>query len=481
MAATKKFLELQRLVLGRIPIRMRLTLWYLGSLGILLVIFSGYIYIQLVLELQAQVETALQIAANQAQSNVVEKDGRLVFENTDVIDRIDDEFSLYLLSENGTVWDQLGRQDAPASHRPHRGFTVLEEEANNEHWRVYFSRVSDESGQIKGWLQVGQSLAVVDAPIEALAHQIYLAIPIVSLIAAAGGYLLALISLRPIDRITRTAQEIDADDLSQRIDYRGPLDEIGRLAQTFDQMLERLQAGFAREQRFTSDAAHELRTPLTALKGRIGVTLSQPRDAKNYQATLVEMEHQVDRLIRLSSDLLFMARFDQSHQHEPTTRIDIGELLASVVDQVRHVAAEKKLTLDTDLPPHLIIVGKMDLLIRLFINLIDNAIKYTPTGESIHVSAERDSGFVRILVRDTGIGIAAEHLPHLFERFYRVEVGRARRVELNDERYIQDHGGAGLGLAIAYEIAQVHGGQLMVESVIGKGTTFICRLPFGET
>jgi signal transduction histidine kinase len=292
---------------------------------------------------------------------------------------------------------------------------------------------------------------------------------------------LALISLRPIDRITRTAQEIDADDLSQRIDYRGPLDEIGRLAKTFDQMLERLQAGFAREQRFTSDAAHELRTPLTALKGRIGVTLSQSRDAKNYQATLVEMEHQVDRLIRLSSDLLFMARFDQSHQAEPIARINIGELLASVVDQVRHVAAEKSLTLDTDLPPHLIIVGKMDLLIRLFINLIDNAIKYTPTGESIHVSADRDRDFVRIMVRDTGDGIAAEHLPHLFERFYRVEIGRVRRVELTDERYIQDHGGAGLGLAIAHEIAQVHGGQLMVESVVGKGTTFICRLPLGET
>ena len=479
MTATKKRIDLLHLILGRIPIRMRLTLWYLGSLGILLFIFSTYIYIRLEIELQEQIETALQIAANQAQSNIVVEDGKLVFENTDVIDRIDDEFSLYLLTEDGIVWDQLGRKDAPAAERPHRGFAVLEEENQNEHWRVYFSRVRDESGRIRGWIQVGQSLAVIDGPIESLRRQILLAIPVVSLIAAAGGYLLALISLRPIDRIARTAQAIDADDLGQRIGYQGAKDEIGRLAQTFDQMLDRLEAGFAREQRFTSDAAHELRTPLTALKGRIGVTLSQARDAQNYQATLQEMEHQVDRLIRLSSDLLFMARFDQSHQREPSTRIDIGELLASVVDQVQHVAAEKSLTLVVDLQANLIIVGKMDLLIRLFINLIDNAIKYTPTGESIHLSAKREGDLIEITVRDTGDGIAAEHLPHLFERFYRVESGRARQVELHDDRYVQDHGGAGLGLAIAAEITQVHGGQLMVESAVGAGTTFICRLPLG--
>jgi signal transduction histidine kinase len=209
------------------------------------------------------------------------------------------------------------------------------------------------------------------------------------------------------------------------------------------------------------------------------VTLSQARDAQNYQATLQEMEHQVDRLIRLSSDLLFMARFDQSQQREPSTRIDIGELLASVVDQVQHVAAEKSLTLDVDLQANLIIMGKMDLLIRLFINLIDNAIKYTPSGEKIHLSAKREGDLVEIMVRDTGDGIAAEHLPHLFERFYRVESGRARQVELHDDRYVQDHGGAGLGLAIAAEITQVHGGELMVESVVGAGTTFICRLPLG--
>lgn len=468
---------LQRAILGRIPIRMRLTLWYLGSLGILLFIFSAYIYIRLEIELQEQFESAIRIATDQARSNIVEQDGKLVFENSDIIDRIDDEFSLYLLSEDGTVWDQLGRQDAPAAHRPHRGFTVLEDEYENEHWRMYMTRVRDESGQVRGWLQVGQSLAIIDGPIEALRRQILLAIPVVSLVAAAGGYLLAFISLRPINRITRTAQNIKTEDLGQRIDYQGPTDEIGRLAQTFDEMLERLESGFAREKRFTSDAAHELRTPLTALKGRIGVTLSQQRDVENYQSTLQEMEQQVDRLIRLSSDLLFMARFEQSHQREPATRIDVGELLASVIDQVRHLAEGKSLDLQTDLASDLIIQGKMDLLIRLFLNLVDNAIKYTPSGGGMFVSAERENDSVCIKVRDTGEGIAPEHLPHLFERFYRVESGRARVIDRHGEGYVQDHGGAGLGLAIAHEIAQVHGGRLSVESVVGQGTTFSCRLP----
>lgn len=477
MAMLQDLLNLQRSILSQIPIRMRLTLWYLASLGLLLFVFSAYIYIQLENELQEQVESALRIAANQAEANIVAEDGKLVFENTDVTRRIEDEFSLYLVAEDGRIWDQLGRKDAPVATKFHRGFEVLEEEEESEHWRVYFTRVRDETGQVRGWLQVGQSFTVIDTPLEALRRQVLFAIPIVSLAAAAGGYLLAMLSLLPIDRITRTAQNIDADDLSQRIDYQGAQDETGRLALTFDRMLDRLERGFAREKRFTSDAAHELRTPLTALKGRIGVTLSQQRAVENYQSTLVEMEQQVDRLIRLSNDLLFMARFDQSQQREPSTRINIGELLASVMDQVRQLAEDNALTLTTDFQPNLIINGKMDLLIRLFLNLIDNAIKYTPSGESVHVSAERIDKRVCIKVKDTGEGISTEHLPRLFDRFYRVEKDRARRIEQNGDTYIQGQGGTGLGLAIAYEITQVHNGQLVVESAVGEGATFICYLP----
>jgi heavy metal sensor kinase len=290
-------------------------------------------------------------------------------------------------------------------------------------------------------------------------------------LAGLGGYFLASRALRPIDDITRTAQAISAGDLSQRLHYQGPPDEVGRLAHTFDSMLDRLQAAFVRERRFTGDAAHELRTPLTALKGRIGVTLSRSRQPAVYQETLRDMEGQVDRLIRLSSDLLFMARLDQGQMRPQLEQIELADFIGAVVDQVRALATAKNITIEEAIPAGLTLPGDMDLLIRLFLNLLDNAVKYTPENGRILTSAAGDSAFVEVAVQDSGPGIAAEHLPHLFDRFYRVESDRTRLTQNGDQ------GGTGLGLAIAHEIARMHNGRLAVESELGVGTTFVVQLP----
>jgi signal transduction histidine kinase len=269
---------------------------------------------------------------------------------------------------------------------------------------------------------------------------------------------------------TALAQAINATDLHQRLNYQGPKDEVGRLAMTFDGMLERLQAGFERERRFTGDAAHELRTPLTALKGHIGVILSQSRTPDEYAETLGALEQQVDRLIRLSNDLLFMARLDYCRQQDATTRIELSDLLAALYDQVKPLAEAKALTLVSRVAPDLIVHGNMDLMIRLFLNVLDNAIKFTPDGGMIILQAEQTTDEIQITTTDTGPGIPADQIPHLFERFYRVERDRARR---HDPR----QGGAGLGLAIAQEIAHLHGGQITVESEVGQGSTFTVHLP----
>jgi signal transduction histidine kinase len=231
-------------------------------------------------------------------------------------------------------------------------------------------------------------------------------------------------------------------------------------------MLNRLQSAFDRERHFTTDAAHELRTPLTTLKGRIGVTLSQPRTQADYESTLQTLEKEVDRLIRLSADLLFLARFDQGQEPRPLDQLNLSHLLEAIAEQVRPLAETKGLRLIEEIPSDLFIQGNPDHLIRLFLNLLDNAIKYTPPLGQVAIRLQKKEPGVQVTISDTGPGIPVEHLPYVFQRFYRVEATRTR-----------NSGGAGLGLAIADEIAREHGGTLKAQSEPGRGTVFSVYFP----
>ena len=458
----------------QIPLRWRLTIWYTLSLGLILLLFSAFLYVQVRRSLIAQVDAALSLAASQALIGVsgIEGEGQLAFQtssqNPEALRKLQDDFIIYLIDHNGKTVDTLSNDDErPVFLDQPEGFKTYDNDG--EPWRVYRQAFQFETAS--GWIQAAQELDPVMTTLSNLQIQIIWGLPLALLLAGIGGYILAARSLRPIDQITQTAQAITATDLTQRLHYHGPTDEVGRLAQTFDTMLDRLQTAFARERRFTGDAAHELRTPLAALKGRLGVTLSQPRTPAVYQETLQDMEGQVDRLIRLSNDLLFMARLDQSQfqlQREP---IALTDLLGAVGDQVRPLADTKHITLDESIPKGLIISGDLDLLIRLFLNLLDNAVKYTLENGRIIIAAQQIETKISISITDTGPGIPAEHLPHLFERFYRVEADRSRSSRTHYK------GGAGLGLAIAYEIARTHDGTIIVHSELGKGTTFVVQLP----
>ena len=455
----------------QIPLRLRLTIWYSFVLGFILLLFTAFLYFQVRRSLISQVDSALNLAANQALINVRNINGQPTFQaNTqspDVIRNLQDDFIIYLLAQDGTVADTLSSENQfPTFQEQPDGF--MTQEVAGESWRVY--RQAVEVGPFSGWIQVVQELEPVNVTLAGLQAQIAAGLPLALLLAGLGGYFLASRALRPIDAITRTAHSISAGDLSQRIHYQGPPDEVGRLAHTFDSMLDRLEAAFVRERRFTGDAAHELRTPLTALKGRIGVTLSRSRQPAVYQETLQDMEEQVDRLIRLSSDLLFMARLDQEQMRPQLEQIELADFMGAVVDQLRPLAAAKSIAIEEAVPPEVALLGDMDLLIRLFLILLDNAVKYTPEKGRISIEAVEDSKWVTIAVQDSGPGIAAEHLPHLFERFYRVESDRSRFAQNGDQ------GGTGLGLAIAHEICRMHGGRLRVESEVGVGSRFIVEL-----
>jgi heavy metal sensor kinase len=308
--------------------------------------------------------------------------------------------------------------------------------------------------------------SILETVSDELLKEMLMSVPVVLIAAALGGLFLANRALKPIDQIARTAQEISAGELSRRIGDRGAADEVGRLARMFDQMLDRLQDAFEREKRFTADASHELRTPLTAIKGRIGMILSQSRTQAQYENTLRQLDIQVDRMIRLTNDLLFLSRLEQQRLPWNPVTLDLSNLLEATVEQMRPLAEERQINLLEDIKPGLFIQGEPDHLIRVFLNLLDNAVKYTPAKGQVRIQAAYQNGKVWITVSDTGAGIAPEHLPHLFERFYRVEAARSRQA-----------GGSGLGLAIAYELTRLHNGTLAVQSQINQGTTFTILLP----
>lgn len=469
--------KLDRLRLSRQPLRIRLTFWYLLTLAAILVLFLTFLYWQVQRSLLAQMDATLRLAASQAVVGVEAEGGRLMFGETadfpngqSALSRqLSDSLAIYLLGPEGAVWDWRGQRDEIAAQAPRPGLrTVI---YVDDPWRVYTEPIL-LAGDTIGWIQVAQEMDPVTETMAGLRAQMLLGLPLALLLAGLGGSFLAWRALRPIERITSTAETINAGDLSRRIAYAGPADEVGRLAATFDSMLDRLQAAFERERRFTGDAAHELRTPLTAIKGRIDVTMSRPRSAEAYRETLQEMGGQVDRLIRLSNDLLFMARLDQANGRSLRREtVALDSLLPAVIEQVRPLAERKGVVVVDDVAPQTAVTGDLDLFIRLFLNLLDNAIKYTPSGGRVVVGAAAADGDVVVSVSDTGAGIPPAHLPHLFQRFYRVEGDRAR--------YLQDdgHGGTGLGLAIAAEIVRVHGGRIDVASEVGAGTTFTVHLP----
>lgn len=448
-------------------LRVRLTAWYMVLLGLTLLVCNTYLYLQLQHSLIFQVDRTLHVIAHHSSASL-QDENTPAFPNPESYQNMagclgQAGFAVRLTAPDGMMWDGSGPYLPTWPPKVH-GYVTLREKQTS--WRVYSHPLESAENHFMGWLQVAQTLGSVQETLENLYRQTLLRMPMVLLLAGLGGLFLANRALKPIDRISRTAQAISAQDLSGRINYRGPADELGQLAATFDQMLDRLQAAFEREQRFTADVSHELRTPLTVIKGRIGVTLGRTRTATEYESTLQDMEKAVDRLIRLSNDLLFLARLDQGRLSWEPSEVDLSELLFAIVEQVQPLAELQKIALVEDMPPDLVIHGEPDHLIGLFLNLLDNAIKHTPMAGKVTVRAFRSGGEVCVVVSDTGAGISPEHLPHLFERFYRVEAARSRST-----------GGAGLGLAIAYEIVRLHEGTIDVSSQPNQGTSFTVRLP----
>jgi len=271
-----------------------------------------------------------------------------------------------------------------------------------------------------------------------------------------------------VQQITKTAQNIEGSDLSQRIDVKSD-DELGRLASTLNEMIGRLEESFNRQRQFTADASHELRTPLAIMQAEATLALSKERTPDDYRKSLETISQESDYMSSVISKLLFLARSDAGKEQLNFEGVELTELITGLSANIEVLAQDKGIKFDVDAKEELTVNGDKVKLRQLFINILENAVRYTPADGHISVSLVKQELNAVVSISDTGIGIPPEHLPHIFERFYRVDKARARA-----------DGGVGLGLAIAKIIAESHKGTIGAESEVGKGTTFTISLPLKD-
>ncbi|HZT80656.1 MAG TPA: ATP-binding protein, partial [Gemmataceae bacterium] len=296
-----------------------------------------------------------------------------------------------------------------------------------------------------------------------------LAVPAALALCGGLGYLLARKSLAPVGQLHRLTAEITADRLDRRLPVANPGDELGRLADTINAMIARLERSFAEVRRFTADASHELRTPLTAIRTETEVALQRPMEAAEYQHLLGSILEECERLTHLTEQLLALSREDAGAAAAVREPVDLAALAVGVAEALRPLAEAKGLRLTAAGDGPLFVCGDPARLRQVLVNLLDNAIKHTPEGGSVAAEWRRAGGEAVVTVRDTGVGIPAEHLPHVFERFYRVDRARSRA-----------EGGTGLGLSIVRSIVTAHGGRVELTSAPGHGTTCTVHLPAGS-
>jgi len=310
------------------------------------------------------------------------------------------------------------------------------------------------------------SLAAHDRELAEVRSVLFTAGPAALLLSAGLAYWLARKALAPVKQLRSLTEAITADRLDQRLPVPNPHDELGQLTATINAMISRLERSFAESRRFTADASHELRTPLTALRTEVEVALGKALTQTQVFGVLENVLEEIVRMSRLTDQLLALSRRDAGVEQLVATPLDLPILVAGVVDALRPLAEAKDVQLRFEGESFVAVPGDEGRLRQVFINLLDNALKYTPPKGTVTVRVGRQGGKAFVAVADTGIGIPPEHLPKVFDRFYRVDAARSRA-----------DGGTGLGLSIARSIVTAHQGSIEMASAPGQGTTCTVTLP----
>jgi len=463
-----------------VSIRIRLTIWYTAVLAATLIAFGLLLYSLLSQTMHGQVDGELGSRAEQIASYIETQSNPLqmlidrsvelppvdVFSGSDIFVQIldlggDVRARSANLGRRVMPIDQSSLDDTKAGSRVVY-YTLV---AGASSLRIYAAPlvVNDPLGgkTIIGSVQVGKSLDAVDGILKTVRYALILGIALTLVVAAGVGVLMARAALRPIDRITGTALKISrAADLSERLPPIRVRDEVGRLTDTFNEMLSRLQRLFEGQQRLVADVSHELRTPLTTLRGNLDLLRRGHYELgeDDVHEMLAAMEGETTRMSRLVSDLLLLAKADAGVSLDKVP-VELDTVLLYVYRQATLMA--DGVTVQLGHEDQAVVLGDRDRLQQLLLNLTDNALKYTPAGGQVSLSLRHEDGWVKVAVTDTGVGIATEEQAHIFERFYRSDRDRSH-----------ERGGAGLGLSIARWIAEAHDGRLTVESEPRRGSTF---------
>jgi two-component system OmpR family sensor kinase len=380
-------------------------------------------------------------------------------------------FQIYDLSSGGVITQSpdlqfLKLQMSPAQLNSMAGFPIVSDVQTDQGMLRFFNdRIVSDSGR-PYLVQVGMSLESVQLAGQKFRDLAFYLLPLGVLVAATAGWVMAGRTLSPIKNIVRTAQEIEVSQLNRRVPVTGSGDEIDQLAVAFNEAFTRLEKAVGEMQQFTASIAHELRTPLAALRGEAEMTLLHSMSLEECKTTLASQIEEFDKLSLMIHQLLTLAKAESGElkiEHKP---VDVTALLQDLVETFSLLASEKRIALHLDSQPDLTIEGDRQWLERALINIVDNAIKYTPPGGRVDISGRPEGSVIAIDVVDTGQGISPEALPHIFERFYRADASRSKDIE-----------GVGLGLSLVKWIVDQHNGMIRVTSDPGHGTHVSIHLP----
>ena len=461
-------------------VRGRLTLFWVAVLAAALVSVGGLIYVLLARALYNRIDgnlrAVVEIAATSLANDLAEGQDYADAARSTAAELSSREQMLAIYDTTGKLLAEGGRDqdleirlpDATTlASREAMLLTVVEGRDDDDRHRLAFRRVTVPPADTLYLVVVGSSLEPTDEELESLRRILAYVVPIALLLAGAGGWFLARQSLAPVTAMVERARRIGVGDLGARLPVANRRDELGRLAETFNDLLNRLEVSLMQQRQFMADASHELRTPVTTSRTAAAVALQQThRNEADYRETLAIIEQQTTRLSRIVEDMFTLARADAGSYPVRRTLMYLDEVIEDVVRAARVLADTRRVSIALSTISSASFTGDEELLRRLAGNLLDNAVRHTPPDEAVRVTLTRESNHYVLTVADAGEGIAPAIQPHIFERFFRGDAART-----------SSDGGAGLGLALARWVARAHGGDVTLVRSSHEGTTFAATLP----
>jgi signal transduction histidine kinase len=472
--------------------KIKLTLWFMGTLALIVIIFSFVLYFSMTESLLNGLDSSMEAIAKNLHNDIMKgvmytPDGRIDMGEIEDIEELDEVKNVFPLSymQLLELHDKGTRRDMKIvvkSYNLEDNTLPFPQFENKGEIKIIFKDVTDNrladsrirlltypfeiEENMYYVLQFAVTRKEVDRTINMLLMTILVVDPIVLIFSFFGGYFLVNKTLSPVRSVVASAKKITAEDLSHRIPSIGSKDEIGELVDTFNDMIVRLDRSIRKIRQFSSNVSHEFKSPLTVIRGEIDLALRKKRLKYDLVKTLESVGEEVITLQRIIDTLLFLGSTETDGEPVTFKKVPLDKIILDTFETIQQTAVQKNVRFVLNDIPTMNIEGEEILLKRMFFNLFENAVKYTPAGGRVEIRLENDAHSAKFTITDTGIGIPEDDIPFIFARFYRVDKARSRRM-----------GSTGLGLSIVKRIARLHNGEIDVTSTPGKGSTFIVRLP----